>query len=95
LELQDIIFCQSTGSYTTFYLTGKRKITSSYTLKLYDELLVDNHFFRVHKSFLINLIHLKMYRKGEGGTAVLTEDHEVEVSRRNKEDFIKIFKNRK
>jgi two-component system LytT family response regulator len=55
-------------------------------------MLSDKNFFRAHKSFLVNLAHVKTYRKGEGGTVVMSDGQEIEVSRRNKEAFIKIFK---
>lgn len=92
MELDEIIYCQSSGSYTHFHLTNKRRLTSSYPLRQYDEMLSERNFFRAHKSFLVNLSHVKLYRKGEGGTIIMSDGQEIEVSRRNKEAFIKIFK---
>ncbi len=92
MELDEILYCQSSSSYTHFYLTNKRKLTSSYPLRQYDEMLSEKNFFRAHKSFLVNLAHVKVYRKGEGGTIVMSDGQEIEVSRRNKDAFIKIFK---
>lgn len=92
IELGDILYCQSNSSYTYFYLAQKRKLISSYPLKQYDEILSERNFFRAHKSFLVNLSHVKLYRKGEGGTIVMTDGQEIEVSRRNKEALMKIFK---
>ena len=90
--LDEIVFCQAEGNYTQFYLTDKRKILSSYTLKQYDAMLSDFHFYRAHKSFLINLDHVHQYKKGEGGTAMMSNGIEIEISRRNKEGFIQLFK---
>lgn len=92
MELDEILYCQSSSSYTHFYLTDKRKLTSSYPLRQYDEILSEKNFFRAHKSFLVNLAHVKLYRKGEGGTIVMKDGQEIEVSRRNKDAFVKIFK---
>lgn len=90
--LDEIIYCQAEGNYTRFFLTDKRKLLSSYTLKQYDALLGEYHFFRTHKSFLINLDHVHQYRKGEGGSAVMSDGTEIEISRRNKEAFMQLFK---
>jgi two-component system, LytTR family, response regulator len=90
--LDQIIFCQAEGNYTQFYLTDKRKLLSSYTLKQYDAMLSDFQFFRAHKSFLINLDHVHQYRKGEGGTALMSNGMEIEISRRNKDGFMQLFK---
>lgn len=54
----------------------------------YDRLLVDTIFLRIHKSFLINLMHVKEYVRGEGGTVVMSNGMEIEVSRRKKELFL-------
>ena len=92
VALSSIIYCEAFGNYTQFYLTNNQKIISSYTLKEYDEMLGEHNFFRAHKSHLINLSHVSKYIKGEGGTLVMTNGMEIEVSRRNKEALLKILK---
>ena len=92
VHVRDIIYCHGLGNYTEFFLLNEEKITSSHTLKLYEELLRDHLFFRAHKSFLINLAHIKKYLRGEGGTAVMSNGHEIEIARRNKTDFLNLFK---
>jgi len=43
----------------------------------------------VHNSHLINLFYIKSYNKGKGGTVVMADNSEVEVSTRRKDDFLK------
>jgi two-component system LytT family response regulator len=45
-------------------------------------------FARIHKSFLVNLLHIKEYLRGEGGSVILSNGKELEVSRRKKEMFL-------
>ncbi|SRR5258706_7260056 len=92
VQLSEIVFCEAFGNYTNFYLVSNKKITSSYTLKEYDEMLSDQNFFRAHKSHLVNLAHVSRYIKGEGGTLIMVNGKEIEVSRRNKEALLKILK---
>ena len=92
IAIADIICCEGVGNYTSFYLQGDKKLTSSYTLKEYADMLVDQNFFRTHKSSMVNLSHVARYIKGEGGTLVMVNGKEIEVSRRNKEALMKIFK---
>lgn len=92
VQVHDIIYCQGLGNYTEFFLLNEQKIISSHTLKQYEELLSDHLFFRAHKSFLINLSHIKKYLRGEGGTAVMSNGHEIEIARRNKTSFLNLFK---
>lgn len=88
INLADIIRCDSDGNYTFFILTSGKKIIASRTLGEYEQMFADDNFFRVHRSHLINLEHVKKYIKGEGGYVVLSDNSQVEVSRRNKNDFL-------
>lgn len=92
LEPKEIFYCMASGNYTEFHLTGKQKVISSYTLGHYEELLADRKFFRVHRSYLINLDHVRMYRKGDGGSVIMQDGKEIEVSRANKDAFLSWFK---
>lgn len=89
VSIGDIIRCESDNNYTVFHLLNNRKILVSKTLKEYEEMLDNYHFFRVHQSHLINLRHIKSYIKLEGGTITMDDNSVVDVSRRKREEFIK------
>jgi two-component system LytT family response regulator len=91
ISIQDIVYCQADSNYTEFYLTNEKRIISSYTLKQYDEILTKLSFFRAHRSYLINMAHIKMYRKGEGGEIVMSNDHKIELSRAHKDEFMHLL----
>jgi len=88
VKLEEIIYCEAQRSYTIFRLVNNKSIIISKPLFDYDKLLADTVFLRVHKSFLINLMHIKEYMRGEGGTVVMSDGMEVEISRRKKEQFL-------
>ena len=92
VSIHDIIYCHGQGNYTELYMLDSAKIISSRTLKLYEDMLTEHSFFRAHKSYLINLAHIKSYLRGEGGTAVMCNGHEIEIARRNKADFLNLFR---
>lgn len=85
---QEIIYCEADSSYTKIHLTNGQTKTVTRVLKDFEELLSESGFCRVHHSFLVNLAHVKRYVKGEGGYAILTGDHHVDISRRKKEEFL-------
>ena len=87
----DIIYCKAEGSYTILCLKGKQTQVVSRNLKEFEDLLADSDFCRVHHSYLINLHHVQKYIKGEGGYVIVTDNHHVDVSRRKKEEFIKLI----
>ena len=85
VRIGDIIYCGSDNNYTTFHLIDHSKIMMSNTLKEYEEMLGEYGFFRVHKSYLINLAHIVRFEKAEGGSVVLTNNFTVPVSFRKRE----------
>ncbi|MDH5474353.1 MAG: LytTR family DNA-binding domain-containing protein [Cyclobacteriaceae bacterium] len=93
VEIKDIIRCQSSSNYTIIYLSDGSKITSTRTLKEYDHLFNGMPFMRVHNSNLINLHHIKRFVKGDGGYVILSDDSEVEVSRRRKNELLEAIAN--
>jgi len=88
LKLDDIIYCEAERSYTIFHLAGNKTVTVSKSLIEYDNLLQDTSFLRIHKSFLVNLHHVKEYQRGEGGLVIMSDNAEIEVSRRKKDQFL-------
>ena len=88
VKLEEIAYCEAQRSYTIFRLVNGKSIMISKPLFDYERLLSDTIFLRVHKSFLINLMHIKEYTRGEGGTVIMTNGMEIEVSRRKKEQFL-------
>lgn len=88
LKLDEIIYCEAERSYTVFHIEGKKPVTVSKPLIEYENMLDDTSFFRTHKSFLINLKHVKEYQRGEGGIVIMSNHAEIEVSRRKKEQFL-------
>ncbi|HEV8271523.1 MAG TPA: LytTR family DNA-binding domain-containing protein [Chitinophagaceae bacterium] len=88
VELKDILYCEASGSYTNLLFDDKHTICSAKTIHEYEDLLSDAGFVRIHKSFLVNLRHVKEYIRGEGGAVLLSNDKEVEVSRRKKDFFL-------
>ena len=90
-NIADIEYLEANSNYTNFHFADKTKIIASKTLKEFEELLPDEIFFRPHNSFLINLNRIKRYIKGDGGQIELQTGVFIDVSRRKKEEFLKII----
>jgi two-component system, LytTR family, response regulator len=92
LMMDDILYCEAERSYTIFHLADKKTVMVSKPLLEYETILGNTSFFRVHKSFLINLSHIREYQRGEGGKVIMTNGAEIEVSRRKKDQFLQKIK---
>tara|TARA_B100000809_G_scaffold266837_1_gene332052 strand:+ start:1083 stop:1829 length:747 start_codon:yes stop_codon:yes gene_type:complete len=87
VHVEDIIRLEADGNYTSIFIDNN-KITSSKTLKEFDQILSGSTFFRIHKSHLVNLDKVVRYIQGDGGTVITEDGSEIEVARRRKESFL-------
>jgi two-component system, LytTR family, response regulator len=92
VKISEIIYCEASRSYTNFHLVDRPLICASKPIHEYETLLDDCGFVRIHKSFAVNLEHVKEYIRGEGGTVILSNGLDIEVSRRKKEVFMSRMK---
>jgi two-component system LytT family response regulator len=81
----EIMYCESSGNYTHFFLIEQKTILISKTLKEYEEILVPLGFMRVHQSHLVNLSHVQRVDKRDGCTLIMSDDSGIPVSTRRKE----------
>ena len=88
IEIDDIIRLESEKNYTDIYLINGKKITSSKTLKYYENLLSEIIFFRIHQKYLVNISFIKKYLKEDGGYVLLKDESKLAVSRRKKEALL-------
>lgn len=91
VKLADIMYCESNGNYTTFFLNDGKSILVSRQLGEYEKLLPDADFTRIHDKYIINLSYIREYIKGSGGDVVLENGKELPVASRRKDDFLSRF----
>lgn len=91
IDLDEIIRLNSSGNYTYVYLSGGERAVASKTLKEFEDILSQQGFIRVHKSHLINVQHVKKYIRGEGGTLIMSDNSEVDVSVRKRGELMSML----
>lgn len=85
IKTADILRCESSNNYTSFFLITGERIMVSKPIFEYEELLGDYGFLRCHQSHLVNKKYIKSWVKDDGGFLVLENDKEIPVSRLKKE----------
>lgn len=88
IPVRDIVRLEGGGNYTDIYMTDGKKKTVTKVLRFFEEVLEGKGFMRVHKSHIINLENVSGYHKGRGGSVVMSNGHEVEVSPGKKDDLL-------
>jgi two-component system LytT family response regulator len=100
VSIDHIIYCKAEGNYSMIIMSGnhgKEMITR--TLKDFEELLHDHNFFRIHRSYLVNLSHVKEYSRtnqsddfdGDGGSVLLSNGGSIPVSRDKRKALLQLF----
>ncbi|MBW6480764.1 MAG: LytTR family DNA-binding domain-containing protein [Bacteroidales bacterium] len=87
----EIIYCKSDSNYCELNLTGNRRIVASKTLKYLESILPSSQFYRVHKSYLVNLHHIKKYLKRDGGGLLMTNNDVIPLSRNSRDEIMKFI----
>ncbi len=90
LNISEILYCKADDNYTEIYLEN-RKILVSKTLKYFEDALVGFPFARIHKSCLVNVEAIVKYKKGKGGSVVISNGKELLVSSAKKKELLGYF----
>lgn len=85
INFEDIIYLGADGDYCEIVIPGK-KYVSSEPLKRWIEMLDGEVFFRIHKSYIINL---RKIVKVNGTSVFLQDKVEIPIGRNFKEGFFK------
>lgn len=88
IPLKDIIRIEAAGAYTNFFLKSGKKLMVSKNLKEYEGMLTDHQFMRVHNSHIINLAEVKRLVKADGGYAVMSDEAQVVISPKKRDEFM-------
>jgi len=87
LDVDDILFVESDGNYSTIVTNKQQNIVITKKLKEVDAILPEHYFFRIHNSFIVNLNKIKEFIKSEG-YVIMQSNHKIPVARQRKSDFL-------
>ncbi|MCE6991969.1 LytTR family DNA-binding domain-containing protein [Dyadobacter sp. CY323] len=89
VKIGDIVRCESSNNYTTFYLTNGEVLIICKPIFFYNELLEPYGFVRCHQSHLVNKMFIKSWKKEFGDFLLLTNGSEVPISRSKRDELKK------
>lgn len=92
IDYRDILWCEADENYTHICLASGENILVSQTLGRIEESLPKEFFFRVHKSYLINLDHVQSYTRNDGYQVMMTNGKSIPVAFRRNDALLRILK---
>lgn len=93
VKVDQILRCEASNNYTTFYIQGGDQVLVSKTLKEFGELLKPYGFQRTHQSHLVNLQYVKSFLKEHNGMLLMEDQSKIPISRQSL-DAVKMALNR-
>lgn len=96
IQLDEILYFEGNGNYTNVHIKDKdRPVLASVTLNHFEEEVkqISHAFFRIHKSFLVNLRAIEQVdKRGLGKTLLLTDGTRLSISRLRFKAFMDAFR---
>jgi len=92
VEDKTISHVEGEGNCTTIYFNDGTHFFDTRTLKVYEDMLNPDHFFRIHKKYIINLNYLTDYLHSDGYFAKLKNNISLPIARARVADFLKKIK---
>ena len=90
IEPQDVMYLEASENYTIIHYTTNKQETVPITLKRFEEKLNQSTFYRVHKSFLVNINYVAA--KVSRFELEMMDNRAVSISRRKVAGFVKFLK---
>ena len=93
-KVNSIVYCEADQNYTKIITIRDETILVSKPISYLEEILPQDNFFRIHKSYLVNLNFIKEYRRSEGFQVILENGTTLDVATRRNQDFLKALTGR-
>jgi two-component system LytT family response regulator len=83
LNLSDIIYIEGLKDYVKIHTSNGKFILTLNSLKKFEESLLENNFFRIHRSYIVNLKHIKSIQKNK----VIIMEKRIPIGENYKAEF--------
>lgn len=83
LNLSDILYIEGLKDYVKIYTSNGKYILTLNSLKKFEESLLENNFFRIHRSYIVNLKHIKSIQKNK----VIVMEKRIPIGENYKTEF--------
>ena len=91
VSTQDILYIEADKDYSWIH-TAAKSYLSNYGIGLLEQRMDPAQFFRVHRSYIVNIDHIKeLHKDGSSAQLVLTNGQSLSVSRTYMEELKKLI----
>lgn len=91
VSISDIVKISAQGAYSTIYAVNDKSYFVSKNIGIYEDLLPEDTFCRIHHATIINLEHVTKYLKGRGGHVIMSDGTSEIISVRKQSQFLERY----
>lgn len=88
VDIADILYLEAHNTYTRV-VTGDTEILSAYNMGKFRELLPEEVFYQIHRSYIVNMNHIRKYE--HSGVVILDNQKELPVAQSARSKFQTVF----
>jgi|SRR6056297_225989 len=90
-NLKEVLYLKAQGNYTILHRENGETLILSVLLKQLEQKLAKKGFYRLNRSYLINLNHVVEYHPWQESRVVMSDGSSLEIPRRRKQAFRKFM----
>jgi two-component system, LytTR family, response regulator len=88
----ELMYLEGDGNYTSIIFTDGVKYVDTRSIGVYENVLRNGSFFRIHKSHIINLLYVKEFLNDDGHFVIMKDSTKLAVSRLRVPGFLELFR---
>jgi two-component system, LytTR family, response regulator len=88
----EFIYLEGEGNYTSIVFIDGTKYVDTKSIGVYEDILDPQHFFRIHKSHIVNILYVKEFINADGHFVVMKDNTKLAISRLRVPQFLEFFK---
>jgi two-component system LytT family response regulator len=88
INQKEVLYVRAESNYSVFVMDDRTEYTICHTLDFVERSLIQSHFFRCHKSFLVNLAKIKAISRCQP-ELIMINNLRLPIARRKRRDFFK------
>lgn len=92
VDPNDFMYLEGEGNYTSIVFTDGSKYVDTKSIGVYEDILESAHFFRIHKSHIVNVAYVKEFLNDDGHFVIMKNNTRLPVSRLRLPQFLDFFK---
>ncbi|MBL7922171.1 MAG: response regulator transcription factor [Bacteroidia bacterium] len=92
VDPNDFMYLEGEGNYTSIIFIDGTKYVDTKSIGVYEDILDPQHFFRIHKSHIVNVLYVKEFLNDDGHSVIMKDKTKLSISRLRVPKFLEFFK---